>query len=220
MIRSLERATSELNRASDSRRCRSSVSAALSSASDTLVASDSRALRWLAVSGTGPSTTSSPRGSPRTVSGSSSEYRVSGSPAIARAASSDDENSRASYAGPVSCCAACSVAVPISSRPAAATSARPASRSARSRCTDRSSWRTMPAIRATTSRNSAAEAPIMTKLSMSAVRACSTVSAIGAISDAAVSTIRRVLESLDSFSGADSSSVRIDGCSAAAPHSR
>ena len=42
VIRSLERATSELKRASDSRRCRSSVSAALSSASDTLVASDSQ----------------------------------------------------------------------------------------------------------------------------------------------------------------------------------
>ena len=51
------------------------------------------------------------------------------------------------------------------SRPAAATSSTPALRSASSRVAARSSWRTRPAMRATTSRNSSADATISTSRS-------------------------------------------------------
>ena len=75
-------------------------------------------------------------------------------------------------------------------------------------------------MRATTSRNRPIEAAIITSSSMPASRPPSSTCRPGAIREATVSTLRRIQERLVSFSGTGSSSVRIEGCSAEAPHSR
>ena len=68
--------------------------------------------------------------------------------------------------------------VAISSRAVAATSAAPAALSVRSRATERSCWRTRPAMRATTRPNRTTDAPMMTIRSMSLPRELAATSSI------------------------------------------
>ena len=102
--------------------------------------------------------------------------------------------------------------------PAAATRSTPAPRRASSRDAARSSWRTRPAMRATTSRKRTAEAAIST--SRPGRRAPARSGCPGAIRHARASSARRSGVRRVRDSSAGSSSVRIDGCSAAAPQRR
>ena len=100
---------------------------------------------------------------------------------------------------------------------AAPTRATPARRSARWRNTARSSCRTRPAIRASTSTNITMEAAITTTVSESCHSFSSRIT--GAIRQATVRNASRTGVSRVRPS-AGCSSVRIEGCSAAAPQSR
>ena len=264
-MRSLEARTSEPKRASPAWRWTSSVSAALSSARETWVASERRPLRAVRASASSPQTTSTPRVSARTERPSTTAWRSSpprprsarrspvsailarrgsaaapsSAPAVAgrsvrpatshvvpvRAAttcrpSSSTRHNSDSASEPTSETIASSAARAISSRLVAATSAAPAPVSVRSRATERSCWRTRPAMRATTRPNRTADAAMMTMRSMSPLSMTWTASTAGAISDAPVRSARRNGVSFGSRSGAGRSRPDIDGCSAAAPQSR
>ena len=80
--------------------------------------------------------------------------------------SGETSRTRTAAPGPTTSEAAVTTAALTCSWPAAATSATPARRSASSRLVARSSWRTSPAMRATTRRNRAADAPMTTSTSM------------------------------------------------------
>ena len=129
-------------------------------------------------------------------------------------------HSRASPAPSTSTCAVSRAAAPISAGVVALTSARLARRSARSRVTVRSFCLTRPRTRAITSRKTTIDAPTMSSRSKSPRRASRTKMIEGATSDAAVRRARRNHDRRRSRSGVASVSVRIDGCSAAAPHRR
>jgi hypothetical protein len=93
--------------------------------------------------------------------------------------------------------------------PPAATSATPARGSASSRLVARSSSRTRPAMRATTSRKSTAEAPITTSTSTLPMSCAKWM--LGATRHANASSARRSRVRRVRVSAAASSSVRMDG---------
>ena len=245
-MRSLECWTSEPKRASLVRRWTSSVSAALSSASETSVASAARLLCSARGIRFSPAIASSPCVSPRTESGSrrvdadvagtrsstsaladrrrgepdaplrsSSAAAVAGvtghaaasSPSATRTRSPSARQSRAATSSPASARAAPSAAWQMSARLVAATRSAPTALRIRSRATERSCWRTSPAMRATTRPNRMIAATLTTKRSSPSSMTCS--SAItGAISEAQVSITSRSGVSRGSRSGAARSSSR------------
>ena len=146
--------------------------------------------------------------------------RVDESPASATTTrSASARQSRAATSSPASARAAASAASQISARLAAPTSAAPAALRTRSRATERSCWRTSPAMRTTTSAEEDHGAdddhePVVAPR-------CDLPRAPRPARSASRGQQReRKRVSRGSRSGAASSSPRIDGCRAAAPHSR
>ena len=257
-MRSLACWTSEPKRASLVRRWTSSVRAALSSASETSVASAARLLCSARGIGVSPAIASSPCVSPRTESASRSvAAEVDGTRSSASALADKRGGEpvappRASSAAAVAACdgprrtelavgddgavalaqaeaggtsspasarAATSAARQMSARLVAATRSAPAALRIRSRATERSCWRTRPAMRVTTRAKRMIAATLTTKRSSPSSMTCSR-AMTGAISEAQVSVTRRSGVRRVSRSGAACSRSPIDGCSAAAPHSR
>ena len=146
--------------------------------------------------------------------------------ALTISASPSGSQRRASAVLRASPVAACSVAAAISRGEEAATSRLPASVSACSRVEALSRWRTSPTIRQMTSRKIAIDAEATRICSRSLRRAAAISSSTGATSVAPAHRAwrnglsRRLPGASSSASSRADVSAGIDGCRAAAPHSR